>query len=108
MKVGRLGHRLDPFEAPAVTERRNPCPRRHNLGRIDFSHHDTRLGAALGENAAPRIDDQRMAESVAAVFVPATLCRGEAEPAVFERAGALQDVPMRLASLSGEGRRYGE
>ena len=43
-----------------------------------------RLGAALGNDLAPRIDHQRVAERVAAVLVPAALGRGEHEAAVLD------------------------
>ncbi len=49
-----------------------------------------------------------MAESFAAVLVPAPLRSGEYEAAVFDRAGALQNMPMRFAGLPGKGRRDGE
>ena len=58
----RLGHRLDDLEAPAVMQRGNPRTRGGNLRRIDVGEDEARLGAALGEDLAPRIDDERMAE----------------------------------------------
>src|SRR5438045_18422 len=49
-----------------------------------------------------------MAKGVAAVLVTAALRRGEHEAAVLDRARAYEHVPMRLASLLGEGRRDGD
>ncbi len=77
-------------------------------GRIDLGDQHARFGAAFGEDAAPRIDHERMAEGLAAVLMPAALRSGEHEAAVFDRAGAQQHVPMRFAGLAGECRRDGE
>ena len=79
-----------------------------DLGRIDFGDHHARFGAAFGKDAAPRIDDQRMAEGVAAVLVPAALRRGEDEATIFDGARPLQDMPVRLAGLARERRGYRE
>ena len=75
-----------------------------SAGSISGQHH-ARLGAAFGEDAAPGIDHQRMAEGLAAVLVLAALRRREHEGAVLDRARADEHMPMRLAGLSGEGRR---
>ena len=92
--------------------KRRPCcsegmraARRRDFGRIDVGEHDARLGAAFGEDAAPRIDHQRMAEGLAAVLVLAALRGGEHEAAVLDRARAHQHMPMRLAGLARERRR---
>ena len=104
----RLGHRLDHLEAAAVLQRRDAAARGRDLGRIDLGHDHARLGAAFGEHAAPGIDDQRMAEGLAAVLVLAALRRREHEAAVLDRARAHQHVPVRLAGLPREGGRDGE
>ena len=70
-----------------------------DLRRIDLGHHHAGLGAAFRQHAAPGIDDQRMAEGLAAVLVLAALRRGENEAAVLDRARAVEHVPMRLAGL---------
>src|SRR5450756_282083 len=46
-----------------------------------------------------------MAEGLAAVLVLAALRGGEHEAAILDGAGAVQHMPMRLASLLGESRR---
>ena len=105
MQMRRLRHRLDHLEAPAVLQRRDARARRRDLGRIDLGHDDAGLGAALGEDAAPGVDDQRMAEGLAAVLVLAALRGREHEAAVLDRAGAHRaraNAPRRSA---GEGRR---
>ena len=91
-----------------MLQRRHAGPRGGDLGRIDLGHHHAGLGAAFGDDAAPRIDHQRMAEGLAAVLVLAALRRGEHVAAVLDGAGAHQHVPVRLAGLLGEGRGNGE
>ena len=78
-----------------------------SAGSISANDH-AGLGAALGDDAAPRIDHQRMAEGLAAVLVLAALRGREHVAAVLDGAGAHQHVPVRLAGLPGEGRRDGE
>ena len=104
----RLRHRLDHLEAAAVLQRRHAAARGRHFGRIDLGQDDARLGAALGEDAAPGIDHQRMAEGLAAVLVLAALRRREHEAAVLDGAGAIEHMPVRLAGLPGEGGRDGE
>ena len=79
--------------------------RRGDFGRIDLGHDHAGLGAAFGEDAAPRIDHQRMAEGLAAVLVLAALRRREHEAAVLDGARAHQHMPVRFAGLPGEGGR---
>ena len=55
----------------------------------------------LGEDPAPGIDDQRMAEGLAAVLVLAALRGGDHEGAVLDGAGAQQHMPMRLRRSGG-------
>ena len=45
--------------------------------------------AGFGEDSAPRVDDQRMAEGLAAVLVQTALRGGDHQGAVLDRAGAL-------------------
>ena len=71
---------------------------------VDLGDHDAGLGAAFGQNAAPRIDNQRMAEGFAPVLVLAALRGGEHKATVLDGARAHQHVPMRFAGLLGEGR----
>ncbi len=108
VQVRRLRHRLDDLEAPAVLQRGDSRARGRDLGRIDLGQDHARLGAAFGEDAAPGVDDERMAEGLAAVLVLAALRGREHEAAVLDRAGAHQHMPMRLAGLLGEGRGDGE
>ena len=100
VQMRRLRHRLDDLEAPAMLQRRDARARGGDFGRIDLGHDHARLGAAFGEDAAPRIDDQRMAEGLAAVLVRAALRGREHEAAVLDGARAHQHVPMRLAGLA--------
>ena len=105
VQVRRLGHRLDQLEAPAVMQRGNARARRRDLRRIDRRRGSTPGSVPPSARIlAPRIDHERMAESLAAVLVPAALGGGEHEAAVLDRACAHQNVPMRLAGLLGEGR----
>src|SRR6185436_2608486 len=83
-------------------------PRGLDLRGIDLSEEHAGLDAALGENLAPGGDDQRMAEGLTLVLVHTALRRREDEAARLDGAGAQQRVPMRLAGLSGEGRRHRE
>src|SRR5262249_56687142 len=78
------------------------------LGGADPRQDHARLGVALGENAAPRVDDEGMAEGLATVLVLAALRSRQHEGAVLDRAGAVKHMPMCLASLLGEGRGDGE
>ncbi len=88
MQIRRFGHRLDQFKAPAVVQRRNFGACRCNFGRIDLSHHYTWLGTTLREDAAPRIDDQRMAECLTSALVLAALCGRKHKTAVLNGACA--------------------
>src|SRR5580700_9342981 len=99
---------LDQFETPAVKQRGNLRARGCRLRRIDFGEHNAGLRPALSENATPRIDNERMAESLSAVFVLAALGSGEDETAVLNRPRTQQHMPMRLAGLPGERRWDGE
>src|ERR1700728_70857 len=103
--MGWLGERLGQFKTPAVAERRNLGERRDDLRRIDFGNNHARLGAGFRENAAPRIDHERMAERFSPAFMAAALRRGENETTVFDGTRAKEHMPMRLAGLSGKGRR---
>ena len=64
--------------------------------------------AGFGKDAAPGIDDQRMAERLAAVLVHPALRGGDDEGAVLDGAGAQQQMPVRLPGLAGEGGGHGQ
>ena len=100
-----LGERLGQFKTPAMAERRNFGARGDDLRRIDFGNNHARLGAGFREDASPRIDHERMAERFPPAFVAAALRRGENETAVFDGTRAEEHMPVRLAGLSGKGRR---
>src|SRR5262252_1132222 len=102
MELRRLRHRVNNFEAPAVLERRDASPRGSNRRRVNVGDHDGGINAALSEHAAPRVDDERVPKRVAAVLVAAALRCGEDKAAVFDRACAVQHMPMSLAGLLGE------
>src|SRR5215831_11946529 len=70
--------------------------------RIDLRHYESRLGPAFGQDASPRVNHQRMAESLAAIFMLAALCSGEHETAVLDGTRALQHMPVGFAGLAGE------
>ena len=72
-------------------------------GEVDIGKDDARFLAAFRQNLAPGRDDQAVAEGGAAVLVQAALGGGEHKRAGFDRAGADQNVPMRLPGLLGEG-----
>ena len=69
----RLRHRFEHLEAPPVLERRNLGARGGDRRRIDLRKDHAGLLAALGDDLAPRIDHDRMAERLAAVLVRAAL-----------------------------------
>ena len=71
----RLGKRLDNLETAAVLQRRYFSARFGHLRGIDLGDDEARFGIGFGQDAAPRIDDQRMAEGLAAVLVLAALGR---------------------------------
>src|SRR6185312_4917100 len=103
MQVRGLGERLDHLEPPAVLQRGDARACRCGRRRIDLREDDAWLGAAFGEHAAPRIDDQRVAEGLTSVLVLSALCRRKNKTAVLDGARASEHVPMRLAGLCGEG-----
>ena len=58
MEVCRFCHRLAHFEPTAVLKRRNFGARCGDFGGIDRCQDHARLGAALGQNAAPGVDHE--------------------------------------------------
>ena len=64
---------------------------------VDVGKADARLLAHVEQHLAPRIDDQRMAEGLAAVLVTPDLRRRDDEQPRLDRPRAQQHVPMRLA-----------
>src|SRR5262245_12994505 len=102
MKVRRLRHRVDNFEAPAMQERRNASPCGGDRGRINFGDHDRGISAALREHATPGVDDEGVPERVAAVLVAAALGCGEDKATVLGRARAVEHMPVRLTRLLDE------
>src|SRR5258708_34145234 len=75
---------------------------------MDHRQNHSRLGVTFGQNAAPRIDDEGMAEGLATVLVLAALRGRQHEGAVLDRARAVKHVPMCFAGLPCEGRWDGE
>ena len=59
--------------------------------------------AAIGQHAAPRVDDQRMAIAFGAARQRAALAGRDHIGAVLDGAGPLQHVPVRLAGDPREG-----
>ena len=106
--MGRLGQRFNHLEAAAVLQRRHPAARLGDLRRIDLGEDHAGLGAAFGNDAAPRIDHQRMAERLALVLMQAALRGRQHIAAVLDSARAIEYMPVRLAGLPGEGRGDGE
>src|SRR5262245_1626229 len=98
-----LRHRFDDLKPAAMLKGGDFRARSRDFGGIDRRQKDARLGAGLGQNAAPRICDEGMSECFPAVLVLAALCRREHEGAVLDRTRAHEHMPMRLASLLGEG-----
>ena len=101
--MSRLGHGFDDLEPSAVLKGGNFCARGRDFRWIDRRKKHARLGAAFGQNATPRIDDEGMPECLAAVLVLAALRRREHEGSVLDRPRADKHMPMRLAGLLGEG-----
>src|ERR1700759_913137 len=97
MQMSWLGNRLDQLKAPAMLQRGNARAHRRHQRRIDLSHDHAGLATAFGDDAAPRIDHDRVAVCVAAMLVPPTLGRRKNETAVFDRACARQNMPVGLA-----------
>src|SRR4030095_11930890 len=87
-QMSGLRHRFNDFESSTVLKRGYFRPRRGDLGGIECREDHARLGAALGQNATPRIDDEGMAEGFAAVLVVAALRGREHEGAVLDRTRA--------------------
>ena len=85
-------------------------PRLRGKRRVDLGDRRCRARSCVGfgQDAAPGIDDQRMAEGFAAVLMLAALRGGDHERAVLDGAGAQQHVPVRLAGLPGEGGGHGQ
>jgi hypothetical protein len=90
-----------------MLERRDARAGGRYLGGIDLRHDNARFHAAFGDDAAPRIDDEGMAEGLAAVLV-LTACAAAKTNEPFSMARARRSMPVRLASLLGEGGGYGE
>ena len=96
------------FKAAAMFKRGNTCTHTRDFFDVDLGDHDLRVRTAFGEHLAPRIDNHTMSEGLALVFVTASLRGGEHERTRFDRARALQHMPVRLAGLLGESRGHGE
>src|SRR5262245_4612668 len=86
-----------------MLERGDAGARFRRGGKIDIGKDNARLLAAFRQDLAPGRNDQAVAEGGAAVLVQATLGCSEHERAGLDRAGADQNVPMRLPGLLGEG-----
>ena len=70
---------------------------------IDVGEAKARLLAHVEQDIAPGIDDERMAERVAAVLVVTDLRCGDDKKTRLDRSRAQQNVPVRLARGNGEG-----
>src|SRR5262245_53453008 len=103
-----LRHRFDDLKPATMLERGDFRAGGRHGGRIDHRHDHARVRAALGQNATPRVDDERMPESFSPVLVLATLRGCEHEGAVLDRPRAAQHMPMSFAGLSRERRGDGE
>ena len=75
---------------------------------IDLGGDEARLLARLGDNRAPRIDDQRMAVGLASAGMSAALGRSDDVTPGLDGAGPQQDMPVRAPGLSRKCRRDGE
>ena len=80
----RLG--IGDAEAAAVLERGNRPARGLDLGRVDLGHDDAGLDVALGEDLAPRIDDERMTVGLALGLVQACAAASTKQPVSIARA----------------------
>ena len=96
----RAGLGIGDAEAAAMLQRRNGFPRGLHLRRIDLGEEHAGLDAALGEDLAPGVDDQRMPKRLALVLMQAGLRRGKHEAAGLDRARAQQHMPVRFAGLA--------
>jgi len=74
-----------------------------DIGRIDRGDDNSWHIAAIRENPAPGIDDQRVAIGGPATTMGTALARSKDEAAGLDRAGAQEDMPMRLPRGTGEG-----
>ncbi len=106
--MGRLRHRLHHLEAPPMLQRRYLGARGGHGRRVDLRQDDAGLVAALGDDAAPGIDHERVTVGLAAVLMLAALRGREDEGAVLDGAGAVEHVPMGFAGLLRERRGDGE
>ena len=79
-----------------------------DLAQIEPRRDDSRLLAAIGQDLAPRADDQRMAIGGPAGIVGAALGGRYHEAAGFDGAGAQQHMPVGAAGRNGEGGRHGQ
>ena len=83
-----------------MMQRGNFCTRGRDFGWIDRGEHHAGLGPALGEDAAPRIDDERMAKGLAPVLVLAGL-RGANTKQPFSIARARNSIASAPGRSAG-------
>src|SRR5258708_4186698 len=102
MKVRRLRHLIDNFQAPAMQEPTNASGGGRDRGGVNLGNHDGGVNVALREHAAPGVDDEGVPKRIAAVLVAAALRRREDKATVPDRARAVEHMPMRLPGLLGE------
>ena len=81
-------------------------PGGRNLGNVQLGRDDGFARTACGgQNPTPGVDDHRVPECIAAVFMQTRLRGGNHEGAVLDGACPEQHFPMRFARLAGEGGR---
>ena len=74
-----------------------------DLLRINLGDDDPFVLAAVGQNFAPRIDNERVAVAFAAAVQRAVLAWRDDIGAVLDRAGAREHMPVRASGQAREG-----
>src|SRR5208282_5187222 len=106
--LGQAGGCAGAAKGAVVLERGDHAARLRDLQRIDLRENIARRLAAVRQDLAPGIDDERMAVGLASARVLAALGGSEDVGARLDGAGAHKGVPMRLPRRLGEGRRNRE
>ncbi len=91
-----------------MPERRNSTARFGDEIEIDVGEGNIFLFPTIGEDTAPGIDNERVAEAFSTARQRSKLAGGDDEAAVLNGAGTVQNVPVCFARHSGEGRRNGK
>ena len=92
-------------ERTFVFERRNTAAHLYHVGKVDIGVDHAGLGASIGKNFTPGIDDQRMSVGIALVAMVPALIRCEHVAPGFDGTRAHQGMPVRLAGGLGKGSR---